>query len=206
MDIDTFWDIIEGARAGAAGAGEPLDEVLVKQLAERPTQTILEYAERFDELHDALYRWDVWAAAYLIGGGCSDDSFIDFRAGVIASGRAWYRRVTTDPDSLAAHPEAVETADAGARSETLFYEEMNYAAGAAFERITGNADSFYEAWLDFRTTETEGDSAADMGEDFDFDDDEEMSRRLPRLAAVFLGTNPEPLRASPSVRSEPAGG
>lgn len=51
-------------------------------------QRILEYAERFDELHDALYRWDVLAAAYLIAGGCPDDSFIDLRAGVRAgSGR-----------------------------------------------------------------------------------------------------------------------
>ncbi|MEU1251459.1 DUF4240 domain-containing protein [Micromonospora arida] len=41
--------------------------------------------------------WDVWAAAYLIGGGCSDDSFIDFRAGVIALGREWYERVLASP-------------------------------------------------------------------------------------------------------------
>ncbi|WP_327411592.1 DUF4240 domain-containing protein [Streptomyces sp. NBC_01233] len=82
MGIDTFWEIIETARSEAAEAGEPFDEVLVNHLAGRRPQEILEYAERFDELHDALYRWDVWAAAYLIGGGCSDDSFIDFRAGV----------------------------------------------------------------------------------------------------------------------------
>jgi hypothetical protein len=35
----------------------------------------------------------VWAAAYLIGGGCSGDAFIDFRAGVIAQGRDWYEKV-----------------------------------------------------------------------------------------------------------------
>ncbi|MGW4135586.1 DUF4240 domain-containing protein [Streptomyces mirabilis] len=99
MEIDTFWHVIEAAQAGAAATGEPFDEVLVKQLADRPRQEILEYSERFDELHDALYRWDVWAAAYLIGGGCSDDSFMDFRAGVIALGREWYRRVAADPDS-----------------------------------------------------------------------------------------------------------
>ncbi|MEU1691748.1 DUF4240 domain-containing protein [Streptomyces hirsutus] len=61
MDIGTFWNVIEAARAGAAETGKPFDEVLVEQLADRPQQEILEYAERFDELHDALYRWDVWA-------------------------------------------------------------------------------------------------------------------------------------------------
>ena len=40
-------------------------------------------------VHAVLYRWDMWAAAYLIGGGCSDDGFIDFRAGLIAQGLDW---------------------------------------------------------------------------------------------------------------------
>lgn len=190
MEIDTFWDVIEAAQAGAATTGELLDEALVKQLAERPQQEILEYAERFDELHDALYRWDVWAAAYLIGGGCSDDSFMDFRAGVIALGCQWYQRVAADPDSLAAHPYVVQAANVQDRSEVLFYEDVNYAASGAFERITGDADAFYEAWRSFRGANTESDNTVDMGEDFDFDDDREMSRRLPRLAALFLGTSP----------------
>ncbi|MGW1675661.1 DUF4240 domain-containing protein [Streptomyces sp. NPDC002324] len=100
--------VIEAAQAGAAATGEPFDEVLVKQLAQRPRQEILEYAERFDERHDALYRWDVWAAAYLIGGGCSDDSFMDFRAGVIALGCQWYQRVATDPGEGEAGGDGVE--------------------------------------------------------------------------------------------------
>ncbi|MFF3148188.1 DUF4240 domain-containing protein [Streptomyces sp. NPDC057927] len=62
MDIDRFWDVIESVRSAAAEAGDPLDEELVKQLANGTQQEVLEYAERFDELHDALYRWDVWAA------------------------------------------------------------------------------------------------------------------------------------------------
>ncbi|MFJ4931697.1 DUF4240 domain-containing protein [Streptomyces sp. NPDC088736] len=190
MESDTFWDVIEAAQAGAAATGELFDEVLVKQLADRPQQEVLEYAERFDELHDALYRWDVWAAAYLIGGGCSDDSFTDFRAGVIALGCQWYQRVAADPDSLSAHPDVVEAANGRDRSEVLFYEDVNYAASGAFERITGDADAFYEAWRGFRAADTESDNAVDMGEDFDFDDDREMSRRLPRLAALFLGTSP----------------
>ena len=86
MDIGTFWEIIETARASAA-PGRPVHRCLARHLAALTEQEILEYQERFDEVHGALYRWDVWAAAYLIGGGCSDDSFIDFRAGLIAPGR-----------------------------------------------------------------------------------------------------------------------
>jgi hypothetical protein len=66
--------------------------------------SILEYQERFGQAHAALYRWDVWAAAYLIGGDCSDDSFIDFRAGIIAQGRDWYEKTAASPDNPASHP------------------------------------------------------------------------------------------------------
>ncbi|MFF5161457.1 DUF4240 domain-containing protein [Streptomyces sp. NPDC000348] len=194
MEIDTFWDVIEAAQAGAAETGEPFDEVLVKQLADRPRQEILEYAERFDELHDALYRWDVWAAAYLIGGGCSDDSFMDFRAGVIGLGCQWYQRMATDPDSLAAHPDVVQAANLRDRSEVLFYGDVNYAASGAFERITGDADAFYEAWHTFRGADTEGDNAVDMGEDFDFDDDRKMSR-TPSLSWPVCCTTPRGVRS-----------
>ncbi|MGI5456226.1 DUF4240 domain-containing protein [Streptomyces sp. CA-249302] len=185
MNIDRFWSIIESARSSAAVSGVRFDEALVDLLTECPPKEILEYAERFDEVHDALYRWDVWAAAYLIGGGCSDDSFMDFRAGVIALGRDWYERLALDPDSLAGHPAVIEAA--GARGdEALFYEDVNYAASGAFARLTGDPDSFYEAWAGYRPTDEQDSDAADMGEDFDFDDADEMHRRLPRLARLYI--------------------
>ncbi|WP_312847633.1 DUF4240 domain-containing protein [Streptomyces sp. WAC08241] len=80
------------------------------------------------------------------GGGCSDDSFIDFRAGVTSLGREWYERVAAAPDSLAEHPVVAEAVQAH-RDEALFCE------------------------------------------DFDFDDAEEMRRRLPHLARLCLGPN-----------------
>ncbi|MFF7601887.1 DUF4240 domain-containing protein [Streptomyces mirabilis] len=187
MDIDRFWDVIESVRFAAAEAGDPLDEGLVKQLANGTQQEVLEYAERFDELQDALYRWDVWAAAYLIGGGCSDDSFMDFRAGVIALGREWYERAAAAPDSLAGYPAVLQAVSARDRSEALFYEDVNYVAAGAFEQITGDAGAFYEAWHIFRGANARSDDTVDMGEDFNFDDDNEMRRRLPRLAQLFLG-------------------
>ena len=132
MDIGTFWDIIETARA-SAGQDRPFHESLTDHLATVTEQDILEYRERFEKMHDALYRYDLWAAAYLIRGGCSDDSFIDFRAGLIAQGRDWYERATTSPDSLAGHP-AVVGAGRPRSANPLFYEEVNCAASRAFER------------------------------------------------------------------------
>lgn len=185
MDTKEFWHLINTARFNMTDA-VPFDEALVALLASRPEHQILEYQERFDALHDALYRWDVWAAAYLIGGGCSDDSFMDFRAGLIAQGRHWYERAVTAPDSLADHPEVISAA-ADLDDRTLFYEDANYCASDAYEQITGDGEAFYEAWEQYRADHPDpGPTEPDMGEDFDFDDDDEMRRRLPRLALLFL--------------------
>ncbi|MGW2518811.1 DUF4240 domain-containing protein [Streptomyces sp. NPDC001617] len=185
MNTDGFWHLIETARSRTT-ADLPFDQALVALLACRSRQEILEYEERFDALHDALYRWDIWAAAYLIGGGCSDDSFMDFRAGPIAEGRDWYERAAAIPDSLANHPEVMAAA-ADLDNRAIFYEEVNYSAAEAYEAITGDADSFYEAWEQYETDHPDLPSPdTDMGEDFDFDDPEEMLGRLPRLAALFL--------------------
>lgn len=183
MDTDTFWGIIATARAHS-GPDKPFDQGLADCLAGCTPSEILRYQERFDQLHAALYRWDVWAAAYLIGGGCSDDGFTDFRAGIIAQGRDWYEKVTASPDNLAGHP-AVGGAGNRSRSSALFYETVNYAAPRAFERVTGDRDGFYAALgHDQDSREHSGHSPA--GEDFDFDDAQQMRRRLPLLSAIFL--------------------
>ncbi|MCX5333301.1 MULTISPECIES: DUF4240 domain-containing protein [unclassified Streptomyces] len=185
MDTDEFWSIVGTARSKTT-EDLPFHEALVDLLARRSPQDILRYQERFDALRDAVYRWDVWAAAYLIGGGCSDDSFMDFRAGLIAQGRDWYERAAAVPDSLADHAEVIGAA-ADFEDRTLFYEDANYCASDAYERITGDGEAFYEAWEQYRAAHPgPGPTEPDMGEDFDFDDDDEMRRRLPRLALLFL--------------------
>ncbi|MFD5033989.1 DUF4240 domain-containing protein [Streptomyces sp. NPDC058405] len=189
MDTSEFWTIIEAARS-ADGPDRPFVEALVDELAALTKDGILRYQERFDEVHDAVYRWDVWAAAYLIGGGCSDDSFMDFRAGLIALGRDWYEKAAACPDSLAEHPAVIAATEAH-RDEALFYEEVNYAASEAFKRITGDGEDFYEAWDEYRASRDSSEQDSEgMGEDFDFDDLDEMRRRLPRLAALYLRDTP----------------
>jgi hypothetical protein len=189
MDTSEFWTIVEAARS-ASTADKPFAEALVDELATRAKDDILRYEERFDEVHGAVYRWDVWAAAYLIGGGCSDDSFMDFRAGLIALGRDWYERAAACPDSLAEHPAVIAAAEAQ-DDEAVFYEDVNYAASGAFKRIAGGEEDFYEAWDKYSVSRDSSEQdSEDMGEDFDFDDPNEMRRRLPRLAALYLHDTP----------------
>ncbi|MDG4859639.1 DUF4240 domain-containing protein [Streptomyces sp. T-3] len=172
MDTDTFWQLIDTARAADA----PLHEALIKLLAARGEEAVL----AFDTCMDAL------AAAYLTGGGCSDDSFMDFKAGLIGLGRTWYERVTRCPDDLAEHPDIQHALTTGVEA-AVFYEDMGYVTAAAWERLTGDGDSFYPALDRYRSQHgVDGNHEHDMGEDFNFDDDQEMHRRLPRLAALYL--------------------
>jgi hypothetical protein len=174
MDTSTFWEII--ATAQAAVPARPPHEALAGVLAAREPEEILGFDERFRDASQALDRWDMQAAAWLISGGCSDDAFIDFRVGLIAQGRHWHESTVANPDGLADHPGAA----AGLYEPgTLFLENVSYAAADAYEQVTGDRAAFYRA-LDERRA----------GESFDFSDDREMRRRLPRLFALCRAGRP----------------
>ncbi|MCX4825787.1 DUF4240 domain-containing protein [Streptomyces sp. NBC_01142] len=185
MPLDDFWQLIDAARMEVT-KDWPFADALADLLAARSRREIVAYERTFTEVQGALYRWDVWAAAYLIGDGCSDDAFLDFRAGVIALGRSWYHRVLASPDSLAQHP-ADMTGTPERLEDLLFDEEANHAAAKAFPRAPGD-----EAWNEVAVEddededESEGRHRLEAAEAFDFDDNNEMRRRLPALSALFL--------------------
>lgn len=83
-------------------------------------------------------------------------------------GREVYEAAVANPDSLA----GVVVADTDAEAE------IYAAAHQAWMAVTGRSDTdFYPA---------RNESAELRGEDWDFDDDGEVGRRLPRLAAIYL--------------------
>ncbi|MGW5109055.1 DUF4240 domain-containing protein [Nocardia sp. NPDC004123] len=189
VNSDSFWRIIDAAGTDRA----PFAEALVDHLADLAPNEILEYQDHFLNIHDALYRWDVWAAAYLIGDGCSDDGFEDFRAGIIALGKDWTDKVYANPDNLADHPVVIAAA-AEYDQDAIADETVLYAAMTAYERGTGE-DTFTAAWQQFQATDPDSEPMTatdedldfpDMGEPFDFSDHEQMLQRLPRLAALYL--------------------
>ncbi|MBA9002364.1 DUF4240 domain-containing protein [Thermomonospora cellulosilytica] len=181
VNVDEFWGIVEAARAD----GRPFHEALEDRLAERSEEEILAFQTCSDKVRGTVYRWDVWAAAYLIGGGCSDDSFMDFREGLIALGREWFERVARSPDDLVEHPAVIRAAADG--GYPVFYEVAGYAAAKAYERVTGKETcDFYDAVDEYRAAHGIEERESGMGEAFDFGDAAEMRRRLPRLAELFL--------------------
>src|SRR5262249_6772329 len=54
----------------------------------------------FSKYMSQAYTWDLWGAAYVIGGGCGNDGFEDFRGWLISKGPAAYENAPKDPEAL----------------------------------------------------------------------------------------------------------
>ena len=177
MDSQEWWELIEAARGRVA---DPADTEAVAAraamlLSACPRGEIVLADEVLWSLMANSYRYPLWAAAYLINGGCSDDGFEYFRGWLIMQGRAGYERVMADTDALA----GFATIRAKAPSRRLVEcEDALYIASRAYLAATG--EEFPRPG--FRIKYPRLDRA---GWDFDFDDHAEMERRLPRLAALF---------------------
>ena len=128
MDLDRFWQLIE-----ASGRQTDDCEEQAAMLTDRLELLEPEEIAAFDDLlTDRLresYRWDLWAVAYIINGGCSDDGFDYFRGWVIAQGRAFFEAVLRTPEWAA---EAIPSGEEG-----RFDWECEAILGAA-SRAYGN--------------------------------------------------------------------
>ncbi|MET8836982.1 DUF4240 domain-containing protein [Micromonospora sp. NPDC004540] len=169
MDRDGFWELVEAACA-RVGDVDGVPEALTDLLRGRPLAELVAFHEMQDELFDRdAYRWDLWAAAYVINGGASDDGFAYFLGWLMAQGRARWEATLADPDSLADVIE-VDTGD-------LDCEAMLYVAPHAAE----DEDTFWTALPD----KGENLPPGPAGEYFDFEDEVRLRRLLPRLTAIF---------------------
>ncbi len=118
MTLDQFWNIVEKVHRAADGDMDRKCELLHAELRQLPLDEVRSFHAHFNECEDRAYSWELWAAAYIIGGGCSDDAFSDFRSTLISMGRQTYERALADPQSLA---------DMDYDAETAQYEGYQYA-------------------------------------------------------------------------------
>ncbi len=101
MQIDQFWNIVEKVRSASDGDMDRKCKLLDVELRRLPLDEVRSFYAHFDECFDRAYSWELWAAAYIIGGGCSDDAFTDFRSTLISMGRQTFESALADPQSLA---------------------------------------------------------------------------------------------------------
>lgn len=169
MNINEFWEIIENGK----NSDNP-EDVLKTQLRKLSPDQIHAYTTYFNNMFDNAYRWDIWCAAYLLGGGgCSDDGFTYFVRGLIAKGREIYDVALDDPNILADFLDA----------PCFRNEEFGYAARDVYEEITGTELPRHDHP---DCTLVEWPSEYSMSEDaWDFEDELENRKRLPGLCALY---------------------
>lgn len=168
MEWKTFWKLTESAYRED---GADHFEALKANLASLRESELLAYQSRFDELMNAANGLDLWGAAYLINGGCSDDGFHDFRAWLIGRGRHVYESALKNPDTLADVLDGEPVSGFG----------LDVAAVRVYEETTGK-DDFYER---LERVEADMPPPPPEGIDWDFEDESEMQHRFPKLSRIY---------------------
>jgi hypothetical protein len=95
-----FWLLIDTSRERAKGSSRRQEVILREMLRKLAADDIAEFNVRYDNLIRKAYHWDLWGAAYIIGGGCSDDGFWDFRSWLVSRGQTIYEAALRNPESL----------------------------------------------------------------------------------------------------------
>lgn len=176
METAQFWQLVAAARDRATDPDDADDVArhATALLATRPPEVIVAAQQTLWNLMAESFTNPLWAAAYVINGGCSDDGFDYFRGWLILQGRDVFERAVADPDTLADVP----VVRAAASEFDSFEGEAALAiAFDAYPAATGRPlpdDAFTIDYPDL-----------DPAWSFDFDDCAEMARRLPRLAALY---------------------
>ena len=173
MRTDDFWAVIARATADRPATPGEVAKRAVTELAAGDPDEIVAWGRHLDKVMVASGTQDLWAAAYLINGGCSDEGFDAFRGWLIAHGREAVARSVRSPDSLAEMPLVRAAAETGAVFEA---EEVLSIAAAAYAEATGSD----------LPPEDRPATRPDADDLWDFDNEEEMQRRLPKLSALFL--------------------
>lgn len=128
MNKETFWKIMLETNKESGGEPTTQQKLIEKKLNELSTDELIEYDNIYRELANNAYDWKLWAAAYIVNGGCSDDSFMDFRGWLIGQGEGIYSSALANPDTLSELDNLEEDMD---------WEGYGYLAFTVYEKKTG---------------------------------------------------------------------
>ena len=167
-----FWTLIERAKTSSEDL-ESQVELLTEFLSQRSVDDIFEFRRIIDQQYVHSYSYELWGAAYLMNGGCTAEGFEHFRGWLIAKGRTVFQSALENPDNLAKYVQ--EDDDDFGEYEA---EDMMYVAEKAFELKTGQAAEEFND-KNPRTPYPE------ISEDWDFEEEEEMQKRYPKLFKKF---------------------
>lgn len=157
---DRFWEIIESSEKG-----QKLAEVLAKLTDDE----LFGYRYWWLLLNRKSYNQALWAVAYTVLGGCSDDGFDYFRFWLITRGKAVYYEALRDADTLC------DEFDGLTDDEYPEWEDVDYVPMEVYEERTGK--DFYDAE---ETYEFNMPAYPEMEFEWDEEDEESIRKICPR--------------------------
>lgn len=144
MDDGAFWQAIDRSREGVEGDAEAQAEALHALLSGWAPEEVAAFDAAFIRHNLELCTWDLWAAAEVLIGWCSEDVFTDFRSWVVAQGRDYFEACRADPAVLAdgrlADDEEVGAAEVLAATASQVYEDLT--GGSIEEDFPGHPNVF----------------------------------------------------------------
>jgi len=164
MNEELFWQLIHKVHHAAPDDMQVKCEQISTELSKLSVEDAIEFQKLFDQQMDKTYTWPLWGAAYLIGGGCSDDAFYDFRSSLISRGAESVQAALLNPDSL-----SNKTID----EELMFYEGFQYAISQGVEAALGSIPVRYAP----HPTDPSGETWNE--------DDDSLQKMLPNLWAKY---------------------
>ncbi|MET8861531.1 DUF4240 domain-containing protein [Nonomuraea sp. NPDC004580] len=199
MDLDEFWELIE--RSGReTDTRDARVAWLVDELSRRPVEEIIDYDVWWTTTHNRGCTIDLYAAFWFVFDRGSLDGFEYFVSWLISLGRETFETVAECPDLLIEQPEVLRLLEPVAlhvnpikrrpqnrEKERPEFELLAYVRHDAYEQATGkDSAALGEAVAvrgvsgDFPLIPALG--SVPRGEQWDFDDERELARRLPRIA------------------------
>ncbi len=144
-----FWRLLDETRPASESPRVHADALRTRLTAQGIDAT-LAFDQDMHTAMAALNTWDLWGAAYLALGGCSDDAFEYLRAWAVGNGEVTWALAAHEPEALFLNLLAgLDSPSLGQRLDQG--EHLLYAAGRAHEALTGR-------WIDTAHAPDEGPS------------------------------------------------
>jgi hypothetical protein len=98
-----FWNVISRSLAGTDSVrltAKKQERLLEQELERLSRAEHTGFLGHFYAGSRKAYRRDLWAVAFVVMGGCSDDCFMEFRTWLVLRGKRVYAAALQNPDSL----------------------------------------------------------------------------------------------------------